>query len=196
MLNLSDAVKYSQEQEDYINSELKQLGKDGWDKSDKMTKSIKNTISIQTLKFQNCRCAYCEDILQEGGVQIEHIAPKSIHGEYCFEPKNLVSACSVCNSTIKKGFKDTIVPPKKEIYDDNIFSIVHPYLDNPNDHIKYNDEERTIFDLNKCTQKGIETINTFNWDSLNAFIKRVLNAKSKDIPIEITTLINEISTYK
>ena len=91
--------------------------------------NIKHKISTHTLQNQGCRCAYCERILERGGVQIEHIAPKDSNENFCYEPYNLVSSCGICNAIANKGAKDTILPPKNNNYVNNNFKIVHPYFD-------------------------------------------------------------------
>lgn len=196
MLKLNNPVTFSVDEQTHITNVLKPMGKDGWSKHDAETNNIKHKISEHTLQIQNCRCAYCERILEKGGVQIEHIAPKSLHGEFCYEPYNLVSSCGICNATVNKGTQDTIRPPKNAIYQNNQFKIVHPYFDDPDMHIKYQDQAKTIFDKTLSTPKGIATINFFDWDTLNAYIARITIAASKSIPLNIAQLISEISVYK
>lgn len=168
-----------------------------WVLNDKQTKSIKHHISEFTIRNQKGRCVYCECILRKGDTAIEHFAPKESHSEFTFHPKNLFSACGCCNSTSVKGRKDTISNnPKHPQYKKNTFNIVHPLFDNPDDHIKYKDVDRTLFDLNACTQKGRDTISFFGWNSHTAYMDRVSISKSRHVPIKINQLILEISTYK
>lgn len=197
MLNIRKTVQFSLSEYRHIQFLHTQrfTGPDLWKAADSDTKSIKHHISTFTLKNQKCRCAYCESILRRG-IAIEHFAPKSIHSEFTFHPKNLFTACSCCNSRIVKGDKDTVIKPKTSKYRKNHFSIVHPYLDNPDEHIFYVDDERRYFDKKRCTEKGLNTISFFEWDTYSALIDRSLVAESKKIPLDIYKLINEISTYK
>lgn len=196
MLNLNNPVSFTIDEQNHISNVLKPLGKKGWSKGDCKTKKIKHKISVHTLYHQGCRCAYCERILEKGGVQIEHIAPKESNENFCYEPLNLVSSCSVCNAIANKGSKDTILAPKHGNYVNNNFTIVHPYLDDPDIHIKYQDPERILFDKALCTPKGLNTIDIFNWDTVNASTARTIIARSRNIPINIAQLILEISLYK
>lgn len=196
MLNLNNPVSFTADEQNHISNILKPLGKEGWNKNDHKTKAIKHKISAYTLQNQQCRCAYCERLLERGGVQIEHIAPKDSNGNFCYEPYNLVSACGICNSITNKGANDTILPPKSNNYISNEFKIVHPYIDDPDEHIKYKDPGRTVFDKATCSQKGLDTIDLFNWDTLNAYIARTTIASSRSIPVPIAQLILEISLYK
>lgn len=196
MLNLLNPVSYTDEEQEFINSTLKPLESDGWLKADNKTKGIKNKISRYTIENQFIRCAYCESILRAGDAEIEHIAPKGQHGIFCFEPYNLITTCSVCNSPRNKGTKDTIVAPVNVRYVDNNFTIVHPYINNPDDHLSYVDPDRIVFDKEHCTQLGIDTIAFFNWEETSAIVSRRINALVRDLPLEIVQLVDEISTYK
>ena len=196
MLNLFDPVRFSANEQAFIDATLKPLGKDGWANAAPETIAIKNHISNHTIIAQGGRCAYCEKVLAKGDVDIEHIAPKKHYGAFTYEPYNLVSSCTCCNAPVNKGQKKTIVDPVKAAYDQNTFSIVHSYFDNPDDHIKYKDAERTIFDINNCTIIGKATIKLFNWDEEWAFYKRLEIASMRHYPIDVLKLAVEISTYK
>lgn len=197
MLNLNNPVRYSIAEQQHVTSILKPMGSQGWDDQKKATKNLKNKISTHTLTEQKCRCAYCESLLVKGASDIEHIADKGTYGEFCYEPCNLVTACTSCNSPSNKGTKDTIVHPEnRSNYTMNQFTIVHPYLDNPDDHIKYQDKKRIMFDLPNCTQKGLETIKVFNWDQHWAYLARAINAETRNLTINVLQMVSEIATYK
>lgn len=196
MLKLFDPVRFTADEQAFINSKLKPLGKDSWANTEPETKKIKHHISEHTIIAQGGRCAYCEKVLAKGDVDIEHIAPKTHYGNFTYEPYNLVSSCTCCNAPVNKGQKKTIVDPVKAAYDQNSFSIVHSYFDNPDDHIKYKDAERTIIDINKCTNIGKATIELFNWDEEWAFYKRLEIARMRHYPIDVLKHAAEIATYK
>lgn len=196
MLNLFDPVSFTADEQAFIDATLKPLGKDGWANSETETKAIKNHISNHTIIAQGGRCAYCEKFLAKGDVDIEHIAPKSHYGAFAYEPYNLVSSCTCCNAPVNKGQNKTIVDPVKATYDQNVFSIVHSYFDNPDDHIKYKDPERTIIDTKNCSKLGMATIKLFHWDEEWAFYKRLEIASMRHYPIDVLKLATEISTYK
>ena len=167
-----------------------------WGLQDKMTNRIKHRISLRTLRNQDRRCAFYDAILLVGSTHIEHIVPKGLHGEYTFEPLNLVSSCASCNSPGKKGESETVRTPLATRYCDNQFLIVHPYLDNPEDHIKYKDDQRIELDYAKCSQKGKATVDLFDWDNLWAQNNRVAIARTRDFDKATLKEILAISTYK
>lgn len=93
-------------------------------------------------------CYYCKSPITYGSslAHIEHIIDKSGHPEFSYKPENLTLSCAMCNSN--KGTNEVLVQNKAEIkkfdYDDypndsNDFLIVHAYLDNYYNHIKFED---------------------------------------------------------
>lgn len=197
MLNLNDPVRYSRAEKIHVDSVLKPLKGGGWDKADAKTKALKNRISTHTIIAQGGRCAYCESCLLRGALAIEHIAPKGLYGEFCYEPYNLVTACSSCNSTSNKGETDTVERPANYLdYTANKFKIVHPYFDDPDAHIKYIDAEKTVFDIPNCTEKGKTTIGMFHWEEVWAYNQRVATSKTRELPMDVLKLVTEIVTYK
>lgn len=196
MLDLNNPIVYSATELETITAVMAtgHSGSDMW--ADDSVYDIKHHISVHTLEEQGCQCAYCEALLEKGTTSIEHFVPKSRHREFTFEPLNLASACGRCNSTAVKGSKETIVGVFNPDYASNTFKIVHPRLDNPNDHICFQDNQRTIFDKDHCTQLGLDTIEFFQWDNLDAYFVRVQTAAVRNLPIDIKKLIAEISTYK
>lgn len=198
MLKLRKPVQFSKIEYDHLVDLMGKglSGPDMWKKQDEMTLSIKNHICIWTLRHQNCRCAYCEKILSTGEVQIEHIVDKGKHREFTFHPRNLIVSCSSCNSSAIKGTKPVLVGNKQNRYKSNQFKIVHPYFDNPDDHIKFQDEDRIYFDKARCSRKGLDTIDFFEWDSYSSLLTRTKVALTRHLNVEKTRLILEISTYK
>lgn len=148
------------------------------------------------LNEQTCRCAYCERILSKGDVYIDHVAPKAKHRRFTYEPLNLVVSCSSCNSSTLKGTKETIKGAENPIYSSNNFKIVHPFLDDPDNHIFYQDSQRTILDMSKCTKKGKETIKMFEWNNLTAQQDRVNIVNSVILPETVAQRIADIATYR
>ena len=156
---------------------------------------LKNRISEYTLIQQNNRCVYCEEPMY-GGVQLDHIVPKQIHSVFCYEPKNLVSSCAVCNMYIKNS-GDTVVVPLKRRYEQNVFKIVHPYLNNPDVHIKFINADRVIIDTNGSTDLGKATIDFFHLNDYPAYCQRAQRcADLKKYPIDQIKLAKACSAYK
>lgn len=197
MLNLNDPIIYTAAEKAHVDSVLKPQKSIGWKDQKDLTKAIKNRISTHTIIAQGGRCAYCEMPLLRGAHAIEHIAPKGIYGEFCYEPYNLVTACSSCNSTSNKGEEDTVVSPaNREDYSANRFKVVHPYFDNPDDHLKYIDADHTTFDMANCSQKGKETIRMFHWNETWAISQRQMAAYMRRFSLNVLQRAVEISTYK
>lgn len=197
MLNLFDPIHYTAEEKTHLKGVLIPLKSNGWGDQKGLTIKLKSRISEHTIIAQGGRCAYCESPLTRGALAIEHIAPKGLYGEFCFEPFNLVTACTSCNSPSNKGEEDTIVRPANRLdYAANKFKIVHPYFDDPDKHFKYFDSEKTLFDTNNCSPQGQATIKMFNWNQTWAYYKRVAIAKTKDLPMDVLKLVSEIVTYK
>lgn len=196
MLNLNNPITYTAEELTTIDSITRAggTGSDMWDNA--KAKPIKHRISVHTIVEQQCRCAYCETLLMQGSTQIEHFAHKGNHPRFTFEPQNLVSACVRCNSSAIKGQKETMVLPKKPVYNQNSFLYVHPRLDNPDNEIVFTDETRTVFDTNRCTQKGKATIDFFHWNDMDAIASRFMNKDRSTIPIDVQQYAMVISTYK
>lgn len=196
MLDLNNPITYTAAEQTVIDMVLasKRTGKERW--SDNRTKRIKNRISTHCLAEQQCYCAFCEGLVNEGDAPIEHISPKGRTPDFVYEPYNLVVSCTRCNSPKIKGEKPTIVGAVNPVYASNNFRLVHPRLDNPNQHIVFQDADRTVFDAPNCSQKGRDTIAFFHWNNLNAYRARVAAAAVKNQPFNQAQLINEISTYK
>lgn len=196
MLDLNNPIVYNAQEQSIIATVMASApdGAKRW--NDSRTKAIKHRISVSCLREQNCRCAYCECYLRKGSAPIEHISPKSSTPEFVYEPNNLVVSCTSCNSTAIKGEKPTIYGDVDSDYSHNTFIIVHPRLDNPDDHIVFLNSERIVFDFKKCNPKGLFTIDFFHWNDENAIASRILMSRGRNLDLNIEKMIIEISTYK
>ena len=200
MLKLNRPYRFSKEEWQHVSLVLLPYiqsygGKKGWAKKDKNSTDIRNRISEYTLFHQGNRCAYCETFIT-GGAQLDHIVPKQLHPEFCYEPKNLLTSCAVCNMYIKNAC-DTIVLPVIKRYDQNLFTIVHPYLNDPNVHIKYTNEDKVIVDRNKSTALGKATIDFFHMNDYPSYCQRAQLCRDlKKYPIDYIKLAKACSAYK
>lgn len=132
--------------------------------------NIKNIITKIRGQLEDCQtvCSYCG--LELNGTskgEIEHIAAKATgfrHPEFTFTLKNLTLACHWCNTSEKKGTKETI-SKKHKLYSRCEFKIVHPYFDNPDNHYDWVDNhiEILIQVKNNCP-KAITSIDMFGLD--------------------------------
>lgn len=201
-LNPNDAVRYTPSQVRAIDALIanrgNRTGKALWD--DKGANDefvvIKKTIMRHSLNIQKVRCVFCETLLEYGGVHIEHFAPKWKSLEFVYEPLNLSCSCPVCNGFMKKGKRLTIEGDIVMPYQNNQFKYVHPYLDDVNREIRYRDPFRLYYDRDRCSQKGIRTIDMFHWDTIHARKKRFSNLLVRTTERSRRKMIAEILDYK
>lgn len=159
----------------YSNSVKKHLRKikpwqaGAWDKQNNNIKLLKSQLRDQLLVLQNSKCAYCGlDFNETSSSELEHIAPKGgpkipKYLEFTFTPLNLVLACHLCNSPIKKGTFDPIIHYSRN-YKECTFKIYHPFFDNPDVHFNYVFSGFGMIVQNK-TIKGKDTIDLFDLNS-------------------------------
>ncbi len=133
--------------------------------------SIKNIISKIRGQLEACQtvCSYCG--LELNGTsrgEIEHIAAKATtfrHPEFTFTLKNLTLACHWCNTSEKKGTKETI-SKKHKLYSNCEFTIVHPYFHNPDDHYDWVDNQiEILIQVKNNSDKAIGSIDMFGLDT-------------------------------
>jgi uncharacterized protein (TIGR02646 family) len=127
-------------------------------------RNIKNAVR-QQLTLTQVKCSYCG--LKLNGTskgEIEHIAPKATgfrHPEFTFTLENLTFSCHWCNTSEKKGTKDTI-RVKSNSYSNCQFNLVHPYFDDPNDHYEWTDNNLEILiQVKNNSQKAEFSIDMF-----------------------------------
>ncbi|MFP3122601.1 HNH endonuclease [Ectobacillus funiculus] len=162
-----EVISYNADEIKYITS-LGMLTGNMWGKTDDELKKLKERIRSQLSLFQNHECAYCGFKLGiTSNDEIEHIAPKGkigkrvLYPQFMFTEKNLALSCHYCNSILKKGTFDTIETYDEE-YEKCTFKIVHPYFDDPSDHLDWLQEGEKILILCKNNSpKGQASINLF-----------------------------------
>ena len=123
--------------------------------------TFKSDVTTQLHTKQGRRCAYCGSYLFEENPHRDHIAPKSPYFKWTFWPVNLVLACYACNTDRKKTF-DTVAVIRPS-YRRTQFRIIHPYFDNPNDHLTFIGHRGSILiKPRNGSEKGRETIELFD----------------------------------
>ncbi|WCQ99129.1 hypothetical protein [Paracoccus aestuarii] len=131
-----------------------------WKRSDGKYRDFKNNVTATMMVAQSRRCAYCGTRLFEKRPHRDHIAPKSPHFSWAFWPTNLVLACYCCNVDCK-GETDTVAVVAST-YRRTIFTIVHPFVDDPTDHLNFGVAEKAILvNPKNGSAKGAETIRLF-----------------------------------
>jgi uncharacterized protein (TIGR02646 family) len=168
---------YSREQKEFLENipDLEGHEWDGqldysiWSRGSRtMINQIREFIKEALIESQGKVCAYCGGRLDvTSGIQIEHIAPKGNgrYPQFMFHPTNLTLACSLCNGFEKKEKKEHFktIGKLEENYEDCYFNIVHPYLDNPEDHYELGINHLGITIKSK-TLKGQKSIAVFKLD--------------------------------
>lgn len=91
-------------------------------------------------------CAFCKNeisLVAANNANVEHIAPKSKHLDFMFEPKNLCVICVDCNiikraQEVVDAIETVNAPEGRARYPraSRAFNIVHPHIDEYDDHIK------------------------------------------------------------
>lgn len=164
---------------------------------------LKTFIKSQLDLLQGEECAFCGLSLKTRVRQIEHIAPKGakLHPQFMFESKNLVLACSLCNGFERKSTFDTIVAPHQN-YFNCTFNIIHPYFDDPDDHLEYivHPESNLAFliqvkEVNGTkSAKGVQTVALFHLDKSGMTEERYKDAlaASQVLKPDFENLVNEI----
>ena len=171
---------YTKVQKKFIDNMPKLRGRE-WDSKRKLNYSLwqkGDGVEINKLKLyiketltqsQGEYCAYCGmklDLTSE--IQIEHIAPKGKgrYPNYMFHSSNLVLAFSLCNGFLKKERKENYdtIDRLDSKYEKSDFNIVHPYLDNPEDHLDLGDPQNKRITIKSKTIKGQKSITVFKLD--------------------------------
>lgn len=140
------------------------------DWSKKCFSEFKENLKEHMRTIQNNKCCYCKKELFHdiGEVDIEHILSKSKFPTFTFYPLNLALSCRSCNT--KKGSKNVLVKNQISEYPvhGNAYSIVHPNIDNFNEHLAIN--EGYVFEA--LTSKGSHTITVCELFRLKEVMKR------------------------
>lgn len=194
-------IRYTKEQKRYLKS-LQPYSGELWEKDDQQLKSIKRFVRTQLEKIQKGYCAYCGLRYDETSwSEIEHIAPKGgaykkKYPQFMFTPLNLTLACPLCNGFTKKGNKDTIAALGAE-YKQCQFNIVHPYLDDPDDHFEWIPSGSGVIIQYKSI-KGSNSIKMFCLDKpvqCEARAKQVMFEEFKRAG-NIEKILMDISSFK
>jgi uncharacterized protein (TIGR02646 family) len=164
MINrLQNPFIFSSEQKDCI-----ELALNDWNSQRNCITQLKSIMHIYFDTHQNQKCCYCGLLYDRTGRgEIDHIAPKGTghYPEFSFSANNLVKACQLCNSSTMKHVYNSI-ESYSDYYNDCDFKIVHPYLDDHNDHYRWDYGIMNItISINNNSEKAKESIRIFELDS-------------------------------
>ncbi|MEP2680289.1 MAG: HNH endonuclease [Sulfitobacter sp.] len=120
--------------------------------------TLRRAIKDFGIKSQNNTCCYCKEINYSDSHkvwEVEHVLPLSDYVQFAFEPLNLAISCPDCN-TAKSNKKVSNTKAKKAVPTRSaLYFIVHPHIDNYNEHIKKSG--RFFYPKSKKGRKTIET---------------------------------------
>lgn len=118
---------------------------------------------------QRRRCCYCSTELLDHKITFdaEHILDKADYPEYMFDEANIAVACKLCNqhksnkAISTSGARFSELSKKSSDY-----SVVHPHLDEWNEHLDFDQVDRIVALPN--SNKGKNTITICGITALNA----------------------------
>lgn len=168
MADINSAIKYSTTTEKCIELKIKSnFNHQNWSDDDLLL--VRKEIRDFYRKEQKGICSYCKHVVSvtsASNCHIEHIAPKSLHLKFMFNPKNLCVVCADCNEikrsqetigtipeTMNKAQVRTQYPTSS-----SAFKIVHPHFDNYDEHILIING----YYIDKSSKKGNFTIGACN----------------------------------
>lgn len=176
-----------------------------WDSGRNCIKDLKDRMNTHFDTHQNEKCCYCGLLYNRTGRgEIDHIAPKGVnlYPQFTFAGENLAKACQLCNSSTMKHTFDT-VRTLNNVYSSCDFKIVHPYLDNHDQHYRWNyGLLRVVISVNNNSNKAIESIKLFELDSEKRTRARAQQRNQErleilyDIPANVKAKIRSIMNFR
>lgn len=148
------------------------------DRNDARVRTFKDLILQHGLDVQQNKCAWCTLPIGPGArrsCERDHVAPKGKYSRWTFSPENLVVVCESCNGPQIKGRKDTVHVEAYD-YEETTFHIVHPYRDDPEEHLEFVQEGWTAVLVRSKTDKGQWTITNMKLDSPELTFERAKEA--------------------
>ncbi|WP_305374828.1 HNH endonuclease family protein [Photobacterium leiognathi] len=139
-------------------------------------KNLKDKLKRELLVIQENYCAYCGInfcLVTNSKIHRDHVLPKNTerYRKFTYESKNIVLSCDTCNGLDIKKDKDYVTYYSDD-YDSIKTSIVHPHLDNVEEHINLNNS--IYAEVVNDSQKGKMSIIEFE---LNCERNLVLRGK-------------------
>lgn len=142
-----------------------------WSKSQQPDKELvgkfRREVKDHYLIEQTRRCCYCCFELQSdhSTFDAEHIVDQKTHPNFMFELGNLAAACKRCNKckSTKPSLVDGLIPVALPTNSAD-YKIVHPHLDEWDEHLKFDQFDR----IKAIDPKGKATMDLCGIDILNA----------------------------
>ena len=133
-----DPIVFNDEELEQIRIKIGSEGFESKSWQDDDIKNLKIAIRNHYLEKQDFTCPYCKQVFRSKNARywdIEHVISRSLVSSFMFEPLNLCMACVDCN--VAKSNKSITRSRAKKHYPkkSGSYTIVHPHLDNYEDHI-------------------------------------------------------------
>lgn len=182
MLNLHAYATVDKDVLDELQAVDDDAKKAEWSRQTNSVKAFKKAVMDHGMAEQDSKCVWCESKLglkARRSAHRDHIAPKGDYGKWTFLPANIAVACEACNGFTVKSDLDTIAVEAPN-YEDCNFRVVHPYLDNPGEHIEFVQEEKKIVMVG-LSVKGRWTIENLQLDGTAATERRAFDRILEDL---------------
>ncbi len=169
------------------------------------------------LIIYNKKCAFCESANIASSWRIDHYRPKNKikyeeeHTGYywlTYEWSNLLLTCETCNRAKSNEFpiagvriespsknKNDWLADSESLTEENPY-LLNPEIDFPETHLSFRSDGR--FNLDKCSERGKETIRICDLNRENLAIKRKskIDGLSEDIKFQVEHIIKNKEAYK
>ena len=172
---------------------------------------FRNEVKEHYYAQQRRRCCYCSTELLDHKItyDAEHILDKADYPEYMFDEANIAVACKLCNQKKSNKAISTSGAKFSELSKESSdYSIVHPHLDEWNEHLEFDQVDR-IMALAK-SRKGKNTIAICGITALNATrladafaindykaaevtLRTFLEVEDKERKIQLLSLLDELA---
>lgn len=134
-----------------------------------LIKGFRNEVKTHYYYRQLRMCCYCskEFDKHQATYDAEHILDKDTYPQFMFEFTNLANSCKACNGA--KGGKPALISedvPAAVPGESGAYSIVHPHLDEWDDHLKFDPVGRIV--AKDGSTKGDQTIRVCGIRHLNS----------------------------
>ena len=105
-------------------------------------KPVRDEAKAWLIKAQRYRCHYCRCPIEDnlGYLELDHVVPKSLAPQFCYDPLNLVLSCKRCNNAKLSHNTTTLseaalVTRSKLPFGKTLYKWIHPQLHTYSDHI-------------------------------------------------------------
>ena len=182
MLNLQTCAAVEQNVLGELEAVADHVKKAEWSRQTNNVKAFKKAVMEHGMAEQDSKCVWCESKLGKlarRSAHRDHIAPKEPYRKWTFLPVNIAISCEACNGFTVKSDLDTIAVEAPN-YEDCDFLIVHPYLDSPEEHIEFVQDEKRIVMVGRSV-KGRWTIENLQLDGTAATARRAFDKALDDL---------------